>query len=94
MGYYIQTNSNLGKANELIQTRGAVRATKQEAKASLNSTELAPLVVVNNGFFEAVAFCFSESEFEAFTLPHDIRPKEFLLMDRKVVEELSGYNAR
>jgi hypothetical protein len=46
--------------------------------------------VVENGPFDAAAFCFSENEFTQFNNPYDSRPKHWLIYEH--AEELSGYN--
>lgn len=92
MGYYLQTPSNLGKAQHLIDNEGASICGQTAAGNAVDHPTLAPLVVVNNGMFEAVGLIFSKREFEAFTEPSDTRPKEFLLMDRERAEVLAGYH--
>ncbi len=40
--------------------------------------------------FEAVGYAYNPAEFEVFAKP-DGRRREWLLMDKSLVEELSGY---
>jgi hypothetical protein len=37
--------------------------------------------VVENGPFDACGWVFDELEFEAFTMPHDARPKRWLIIE-------------
>lgn len=75
MGKYINTTSNqeplpaLGKAEKLIED-GATLA-RPEWQENL-------VCVANNGFFECAAYCYSESEFQAFVSP-DGRLKQWLV---------------
>ena len=48
------------------------------------------ICVVDNGFFEAAGYCFSQGEFDAFTFS-DPRPKQWMLMDKLKAQELSGF---
>jgi len=49
------------------------------------------ICVVDNGLFEAAAFCFDEQEFKEFIDPKDPRPKTWVVMDRDKAEILSKY---
>lgn len=86
MGYYINENSKgqqlmpFNKASQLISD-GATHTTP-EFKENL-------VCVVENGLFDAAAYCYSESEFLEFNTP-DGRRKTWLVHPN--AKELSGYN--
>jgi hypothetical protein len=94
MGYYIPCGGkNLGKVAWLVTNEGAAIVSKDEAKQALDAG-LGVICVVDNGMFEAAAFCFNKSEWEAFNYEKDNRARVWLMMDRARAEELSGYNRR
>lgn len=91
MGFYIQTPGHShDKARVLCSEFGAVRIDKPDNFEDV-AKENGLLCVVDNGVFEAVGFCFDAREFIDFCNPTDIRPKVWLLMDRKKAEKLSGF---
>jgi len=90
MGYYIQVPEHFGKAEQIEALYDGMIIPKP------NSFDLIPLnmaliVVVRNENFEAAGFAYDEEEFAAFTYPGDLRPKKFVLMNRVMANELSGY---
>jgi hypothetical protein len=90
MGYYVEHSLgyNRGKVGDLISVRGAqyfIGTWKDVPE------DKAVIVVMDNGMFEVAGFAYDEKEFNTFRRPEDRRPKTFLLMDRKLAEELSGY---
>lgn len=90
MGRYIQTSGNHDKAQEIVDLHKAVRVTQNDARLIFDAGhDKAVIVVVDNGFFEAAGYAFDKREFEAFTLPHDHRHKEFLVMDKELAERLA-----
>ncbi len=74
MGKYINTNSrgeqlsHTSKHRDLIADGAKLLPNPPKYQENL-------VCVVDNGFFQAAAYCYSESEFEAFNDPHDSRPK-------------------
>ena len=76
MGKYINKNSKgqslptIGKAQALIND-GGTRIVEIKFQENL-------ICVVANPFFDAAAYCYSESEFEVFTGPNDNRFKTWL----------------
>jgi len=94
MGFYIQTSGLLGKAEAIIEKYGAERLLVPPESFAAIPEGKALIVVVSNGPFEAAGFVYSQQEFEAIVLPNlgDCRPRAFLLMDRKLAEEITGYD--
>jgi|688.fasta_scaffold61293_7 hypothetical protein len=90
MGFYIQCQNNKNKADEIISTFDARRVSKEMAEAFAES-EKAVICVVDNGLFEAAAYCYNMSEFKAFNRESDNRPKVWLIVDNKdSIEKASG----
>ena len=89
MGAYIQVAGRLkGKAEAICQLYKAIRLDGPPKSFKDIPQTKALICVVDNGAFEAAAFCYSAREFEDFTEPSDSRPKEWLMMDKKTAEEL------
>ena len=93
MGYYIQCTGAKNKAQQIIETLGAIEITQDEAGFFVKEGEdCAVICVVDNGPFEAAAYCYNPTEFRQFTRAEDPRPKKWLLVENKTkVEELCGY---
>jgi hypothetical protein len=89
MGYYIQVPRNRAKARYLRDVHGARLISPPKVFDPPPGEAL--ICVAEGGMFDAAAYCFDGREFEAFTLPDDKRHKTWLLMDKKLAEELSGY---
>lgn len=90
MGYYVQ-GPNHGKVRHIQDNMQGKVVSREEAALHIDAPDLAVVVVVNNGPFDAAAFAYSEDEFKEFTRPDDRRPKTFMLADRNSVETASGY---
>jgi len=88
MGYYIETGTNKGKAEIICEKHGG-----EIIECPLYFSEIpddkALICVVDNGIFEAAGYCYSESEFHAFTELSDHRPKTWLIMEKEKAIELS-----
>ena len=97
MGYYIQVPKNKGKAEQLAQIHGAMILPGAPESFSKVPVDKALICVVDNGPFEAAAFCYSEQEFKEFSSPDSLsrpsRLRTWLLMDRAKAEELSGFRS-
>jgi hypothetical protein len=94
MGYYIETKGNFGKAATIAaEWDGIVLKYSPRAYSDIPEGK-ALIVVVDNGMFEAAAFCYDEEEFKYFTDSSDPRPKLYVLLDRELAEQLSGYNRK
>lgn len=89
MGYYFEAPIHQ-KAQELLNL-GAKEVSLSDAAATARGTTHGVFCVVDNGIFDAAAFCFSPQEFEAFTRPDDPRPKRFFSLPRSQAEALVGY---
>ena len=92
MGFYIPGPS-FGKAEILLREHGATEIPPPLSLAPIASDK-ALICVVSNGAFEAAGYAFNQSEFEAFTLPEDRRPKRWFVIDRKLANQLTGYKDR
>ena len=93
MGYYIQTPENTGKTAQLVKLHGAT-IIKRPGSFDDVPVDKALICVAGNGLFDAAAYCFSASEFDAFNQPNDGRPRQWLLMDKKLVRGLTGFRAQ
>lgn len=83
MGYYIETGSNKGKANWLRSNAKAISFNRSQI-----SSDLIPVVVVDNGPFEAAAIAFNSKELDEFLDPDGEREVEKLLVPRMEVIRL------
>jgi hypothetical protein len=96
MGYYLNyTRMNeplpaIGKANILARSSGVEEISQPKSYDSVPSDK-AIICVVNNGMFEAAGYAFCKEEFEVFTRP-DGRSKRWFLMDKQLVNDLTGYS--
>ena len=91
MGYYIQTKDNHGKAEEIAREHNGKIVDELAAGMAMMDKNKGVIVVCDNGPFEAAGFAYDDDEFKAFTSLTDPRPKKFVVMDRKLAKELSGY---
>lgn len=91
MGFYLQTPSNLDKAEQLRQLHGATDVKTPVKPSELKDTDLALICVVKNGFFDAAAFCYNDSEYEAFNEP-DGRRKDWLLLPKEIVYKEANFD--
>jgi hypothetical protein len=93
MGYYIQTRSNKGKADIIIAEMGGVEIPQPKSFEEIPADK-ALIVVLDNGLFEAAGLAYDPTEFRAFTMLDDYRPKRFVLLNRDVAYKAAGYNPR
>ena len=95
MGYYIETGTAKNKVALIEETYNAIQITPQEAEFFVNEHEGAVICVVDNGPFEAAAFCHSSDEFRTFNDSADPRPKTWPLVDdRGAIERATNFKAR
>ena len=92
MGYYIQTPENLNKVEQLIKLHDATWALLYDRYEDIPKDK-ALIAVVQNGAFDAALFIPDKQEFDYIkrAMPTDPRPCSYVLMDRKLAEELSGW---
>ena len=83
MGRYIQTDSDFGKADAIINQYGA-KEIPQPKDFSEVPADKALVCVVENPHFDAAAYAYSAAEFKVFTDPTDWRRKRWLLLDLDV----------
>jgi len=91
MGYYIQTNRNHGKAEDIAKEYGGFILPNAPKNYADIPADKALIVVVDNGPFEAAAFAYDAEEFSVFTDREDDRPKQYVLIDREAAELASGF---
>ena len=89
MGYYIEVPENHNKAQQIVELYGGRTVSFPPQFEDITPDE-AIICVVDNGPFEAAAFCFSQQELVAFS-DYDGRPREWVIMSRKKACELTGY---
>jgi len=82
MGYYIETDSPHNKADWLLKNAKASRTYQPN---------YIPVVVMDNGYFEAAGVAFDKREFDAFTNPSDRRPKTIVYVPRDEVIRLCPF---
>lgn len=96
MGYYLQSpaDQHFGKADFLCREYNGQIISRDEARSLMSDPEkVAIACVVNNGNFEAAAYCFSVEEFKAFSRPDDHRPKEWIRFDNvSAIRQAAGYS--
>jgi len=81
MGRYLWCGGITGKADWLVANAGATEIHPPAAGAVTenDARDMAVICVVDNGFFDAAGWAYSEAELEAFTRP-DSRPRRWLTM--------------
>lgn len=83
MGYYLNPK-DMSKESWLALNGEVVRAPTWPVKEGF-----LPVCLVNNGPFTAAGVAFSESEFNAFARPSDLRPKIwYLVQTEKLLKEI------
>ena len=85
MGFYIETDSPHDKVEWILKNcKGSIQTDTPQPGTS----ELIPVIVINNYFFEAAGIAFDKKELEEFTDKGDFRSKSFLLVPRSEVIRL------
>lgn len=93
MGYYIQTAEPKGKVESICGDLGGIEITQDEAEFFVKEQMGAVICVVDNGPFEAAAYCYNLDEFRAFTDKSDDRPKRWVMVeDVSKVKTLTRFN--
>jgi hypothetical protein len=86
MGRYIQGPAH-NKAQYIVETYNGKIVTQAEAEEVVrNDPTNAAICVVENGPFDAAAYAYNMDEFKAFTLPHDNRPKTWVIIPWAVAQ--------
>lgn len=93
MGFYINVPKDTNKAEQIIDMYGGKLLVAPPPFEEIPKDK-ALIAVVHNIGFEAAGFVFDKSEYDRMVLPtlQDTRTREFVLIDRKKAEELSGFN--
>jgi len=89
MGFYIQVPQHKGKAQQIVELYEG-RIIPCPNRFEDIPPNKAIICVVDNGLFEAAAFCYNQDEFRVFSAP-DRRPIDWVVIDHKKACELSGY---
>lgn len=87
MGYYINQLSN----GRDLRPKGKANALVNDGATIVDGSSFQPnlICVIENGFFEAAAFIYSQNEYDEFAAVTD-RPKVWLTHPQAA--ELAGYN--
>lgn len=93
MGYYIQCRDPKGKAKQIMEDLSGIEISTDEAEIIIREDIGCVICVVDNGPFEAAAYCYNLDEFRQFNRPDDDRSKTWIVVDDKErVHKLTGYN--
>lgn len=93
MGYYIETAVPKGKTEIICKELGGIEISQDEAEFFIKEDMGAIVCVVDNGPFEAAAYCYNLDEFRVFTDKRDDRPKRWVLVeDVNKVKTLTRFN--
>lgn len=90
MGFYIQVPKNTHKAEQIVDLYNAEIIPPPQSWSEIPKHH-GLVCVVENSLFDAAAYCYSEEQFLKMTRIEDGRPKTWLLMDKLLAEDLSGY---
>lgn len=94
MGYYINPpdGRTRQKGEWLVDTYGAKEVSVDHAYDIVTiGGDKGIVCVVDNGMFEAAAYCYDRNEYMVFADWRDMRPKRWYCMDREIIEKLSNY---
>ena len=93
MGFFVEGLARCDKAQQLADRYpGTVVLPQAPASFSEVPADKGLICVVGNMGFEAAGFIFDARELErCLPSPRDTRQRTFLLLDRKVAEEISGF---
>lgn len=83
MGYYINGGMAKGKCEYLESALAAVPFDWKTKTWDDVPQDKVPVIVVDNGPFEAAGIAYSENEYLVFTEPSDKRPRTGYLIDRE-----------
>lgn len=92
MGYYVQAPGlTHGKAVAIAERLKGDIVNRAEAARAMADPEKGVIVVLHNSLFEAAGFAYDAAEWDAMTLPHDHRERDFVILKRSVAERESGF---
>jgi len=89
MGYYIEVPKSKDKAQQIVELYGGRIVFSPPSFEDITPDD-AIICVVDNGPYEAAAFCYNQDELYAFT-HKDGRPRTWVIMNRQKACELTGY---
>lgn len=89
MGYYIEVPSNKGKAQQIVELYGGRIAFNPPLFEDISPDE-AIICVVDNGLFEAAAYCYNQEELNEFSF-NDGRPRMWVIMNLQKARKLTGF---
>jgi len=91
MGFYIEVPKDFNKARQLQQLHKGTIVEREDALRAVSNPKVGVIVVVRNPTFEAALFVFNSFEWERAHDPRDLRHRQYVLLDRAVAEQLSGF---
>jgi hypothetical protein len=97
VGFYIETPIDLGKADWLLKahpgevTEWPARDRFDLSYEAAREQGIVPVVVVENGPYDACAIAYSEREWEEFISLTDPRPRRILLFPEALIRKLSPH---
>jgi hypothetical protein len=93
MGYYIQTPQPKGKTEAICRGLNGIEITYDEAAFFVKEQMGAVICVVDNGPFEAAAYCHNLDALREFTNAQDDRPKRWIMVENVAkVKELTRFS--
>ena len=97
MGYYINAEGigSHQKAEALIRLHGA-KLVSRDADPKIDFSKIpedkALVCVVENGYFDAAAYCYDEDEYKAFSdATRDQRKRTWLYLNKEWTTRITGY---
>jgi len=90
MGFYIGYPQDGDKVKLITEEYGGIILSEPPKPENFPSSQ-AIICVVDNGSWEAAAFCYKVEELQIFLDDTSERPKVWILMDRQKACELSGF---
>ncbi len=92
MGYYIETDNYIGKADYFVRQESGIELMRRPNSISDVPADRGLVCIVDNGPFEAAAFVYNDNELKAFSTPTDRRFKRWVHIPLERAKSLSKYN--